>query len=540
MHNNFKMSPQTYLNKIKLPEILSPAGSIDSFKAAIQAGADAVYTGLPKYNARISADNFTFETLAECISYAHIRGVKVYITLNTLVSDSEIDDAVTMALEADRLGVDAFIIQDIGVAQKLVGKIKAQLHASTQMTVYNNDGLKVLHDMGFTRAVLARELSLKEISEICDAHIMETEVFCHGALCISYSGQCMMSRFLTGRSGNRGTCSQPCRLNYKLNVPDSFDNSDKKNNKFYNASQIFSPRMSPADLCSLTYLEELIKTGVDSLKIEGRLKSPEYTAIVTEKYKNAVISIGNGTSAHAEIFTEKDIEELSVIFSRGGFTSGHQLSKMTLDSITANKPGHQGLLAGKLLSPIQKVKGPVSIYKAEVSLFTDCLSQGDGITFEGAGDFGGVVNVITQKGNKKELTIAGKPPVFREGLKFYKNYDADLMKKYSKYYAPNTELRKVSVSAEIYLFSGKNCILTLSDCDGNKVTAESNLLCDFSEKGIAADDITKKLSELGGTPYKMVSVNVLTDGKSFVPFSVIKELRRKAVQSLSDIRKERR
>lgn len=515
----------------KIPEILSPAGGVNSFKAAVQAGADAIYTGLPKYNARISADNFTFETLAECISYAHIRGVKVYITLNTLVSDSEIDEAVQMAFEADRLGADAFIVQDLGIAKRLYGKIKGQLHASTQLTVYNIDGLRFLKQLGFTRAVLARELSIKEIKEICDANIMETEVFCHGALCISYSGQCMMSRFLTGRSGNRGTCSQPCRLNYSLNGPDSSKNETRKDLRF-------SPRMSPADLCSLSYISRLIETGVDSLKIEGRLKSPEYTAIVTEKYKNAVVSAINNAESH-KTDIDKDIEALAVIFSRGGFTSGHQLGKMTLGSITENKPGHQGILAGKLLAPTQKVKGPISIFKADVSLFIDNLSQGDGITFEGS-DCGGVVNVITTKGNKTELTIAGKPPIFTNGLCFYKNYDAALMKHYSKYYSDNAELRKVPITGELSVFCGKKCSLSLFDNERTSVTLESDIDCNFSDKGISEEKVKEKLSELGGTPYIMTDIKIMTDGNSFVPFSAIKELRRKAVTMLSEIRKERR
>lgn len=522
----------------KIPEILSPAGGVNSFKAAVQAGADAIYTGLPKYNARISADNFTFETLAECISYAHIRGVKVYITLNTLVSDSEIDEAVQMAFEADRLGADAFIVQDLGIAKRLYGNIKAELHASTQLTAYSIDGLKFLKQLGFTRAVLARELSIEEIKEICDADIMETEVFCHGALCISYSGQCMMSRFLTGRSGNRGTCSQPCRLNYNLNSPATSKNNNSKDLRF-------APRMSPADLCSLSYISSLIATGVDSLKIEGRLKSPEYTAIVTEKYKNAVnasitkAETSNGTDSKTAYDIDKDIEELAVVFSRGGFTSGHQLGKMTLDSITENKPGHQGILAGKLLAPTQKVKGPISIFKADVSLFIDNLSQGDGITFEGS-DCGGVVNVITTKGNKTELTIAGKPPIFTNGLCFYKNYDAALMKHYSKYYSDNAELRKVPITGELSVFCGKKCSLSLFDNERTRVTLESDIDCDFSDKGISEEKLKGKLSELGGTPYIMTDIKIITDGNGFVPFSAIKELRRKAVTMLSEARKERR
>ena len=515
-------------NSIKnKPEILSPAGNSEAMRAAIQAGADAVYMGMSKFNARASANNFSFEELSEAVSYAHIYGTKLYIALNTLVNNAEFDQAVQMALEADRLGVDAFIIQDIGLLKKLKGKTTAKLHASTQMTVYSIDGLKELADMGVTRAVLARELSIKEIEKICLSGIMETEVFCHGALCISYSGQCMMSRFLTGRSGNRGTCSQPCRLNYRLNSPGVTD-TDSNSSRGQN---LFLPRLSPADLCSLPYLKELCEAGIDSLKIEGRLKSPEYAAIVTEKYRNAL--------DNNFVYSEQDADDLTVIFSRGGFTSGHQLGKMSPSGITPNKPGHTGLPAGKLLMPPKKVNGPVSIYKATVNLDKNCIKQGDGITFEDKNSAGGIVNIITQNGSNTILTIAGEMPEYSKGLRFYKNYDAELMKKYSKYYAENASIRKVDITAEIDIFREKPCVLRLYDNIGNSVTEESGILCEYSDKEISKDAVAKKVSELGGTPFKAADIIVNTDKNSFIPFSVIKELRRNGVAKLYELRKER-
>ncbi len=502
----------------KRPELLSPAGSMDSFRAAIQAGADAVYTGLSKFSARASANNFSLDELSEAVTYAHLYGTKIYITLNTLVNDKELKESSELALAADRLGVDGFIIQDIGLAKLLSGKTNAALHASTQMTVYNADGLKMLKDLGFSRAVLARELSINEIASICKQDIMETEVFCHGALCISYSGQCMMSRFLTERSGNHGTCSQPCRLNYMLISPNE------------NPSAIqMQPRLSPADLCSLPYLKELCSTGVTSLKIEGRLKSPEYTALVTEKYRKALDS-------NDFCYTQNDMDDLTVIFSRGGFTSGHQLYKMTSDSITQNKPGHRGLLVGSLAMPPKKLNGPVSLYKVTIKLDKNCLNVGDGITFDDKASSGGVINVITQKDEFIELTVAGDMPQFVKNLKLYKNYDNSLMKKFSKYYDPNAEIRKVKVSAVLSVFKGKPCVLSFTDMDGNIATAQSDTMCEHSENGIQKESVAKKINELGGTPFETYSIDIQTDGNSFAAFKVIKELRRRAAAQLATLR----
>ena len=261
-------------NKI---ELLSPAGSIESFKAACQNGADAVYMGVDKYNARAMAVNFGINEYIECIEYAHIRGIKVYLTLNTLMYDDEIKEALDIVLKLYSKGLDAVIIQDIGLGM-LIHKLipKLPLHASTQMSVYSLDQVKYLEGIGFKRVVLARELSVDEIEYICKNTNLEIEVFIHGALCVSVSGQCLLSSTIGNRSANRGRCAQPCRMKYSL--------YNSKGKELISNSYILSKK----DIFGLEYVNKLKEIGVTSLKIEGRNKNPEYVAGVTKNYRNAI------------------------------------------------------------------------------------------------------------------------------------------------------------------------------------------------------------------------------------------------------------
>ena len=259
--------------KTMIPELLSPVGGRAQLEAAINNGADAVYMGGSLFNARINAENFTEETLAEAIDYAHESGVKVYITFNTLIKDSELARAFQYACRLYEMGADALILQDMGLV-RLVHKYLPDfpIHLSTQGTVYNVQALDLVKQLGFSRVVPARELSLEEIRKFagrCHELEMDTEVFVHGALCMCYSGQCQMSRAFGGggRSGNRGLCAQPCRLLY----------TDDKGRKGY--------FLSPKDLCTLELMPQLIDAGVDSFKIEGRLKSAEYVAVTTSVYR---------------------------------------------------------------------------------------------------------------------------------------------------------------------------------------------------------------------------------------------------------------
>ena len=241
-------------------ELLAPAGSYDSFIAAVENGANAIYLGGKLFNARANASNFDIDELRKIIEYAHLRGVKIHITMNTLLDDSEIPDALSFAYDIYSLGVDAVIVQDLGLAKVLHESIPdLVLHASTQLSAHNLECVEELSKLGFSRVVLARELTFDEIKYICDNTTTEIEIFSHGALCVCYSGQCLMSSMIGDRSGNRGKCAQPCRLPYSL-----LKNDDEIAKGYL---------LSPKDLCSLELLKEL--PNVVSLKIEGRMKSPE-------------------------------------------------------------------------------------------------------------------------------------------------------------------------------------------------------------------------------------------------------------------------
>ena len=263
-------------------ELLAPAGSMESLHAAVTAGADAVYLGASQFNARNSADNFTLESLKVACDYAHLRGVKVYLTLNTVVLPSELPDALELARQAFRAGVDAFIVQDVGIAAEISRTLpEARLHISTQMNIHDKDGLRAVAALGAKRVTLARELSLEEIAELAKLANelgIELEAFGHGALCICYSGQCFMSSLIGGRSANRGRCAQACRLPYTLH------NRALRKNLPAPGEHLLSPK----DLCTVELLPELIKAGVSSLKIEGRMKSPDYVKNVVGVYRSVL------------------------------------------------------------------------------------------------------------------------------------------------------------------------------------------------------------------------------------------------------------
>lgn len=289
-------------------ELLSPAGSWDALVAAVQSGADAVYLGGTQFSARAGAENFDLEHMAEAVRYCHIRGVKVFVTLNTLLKQKELhEEAVSYALSLYEIGVDALIVQDLGLASLLrLAVPDFPLHASTQMTVHSLAGAQALAKYGFRRIVLARELTFAQIREIKEKVAAEFEIFVHGAICQSYSGQCLFSSFLGGRSGNRGRCAQPCRLPYMLQ-----DGAEQAVKKGY--------LLSPKDMCLLPHLQEIQQAGIDSLKIEGRLKRPEYVATVTGIYRKYLDS--------GKKPAPQDIQALLDAFNRSGFTDGYYIGK---------------------------------------------------------------------------------------------------------------------------------------------------------------------------------------------------------------------
>ncbi len=278
-------------------ELLAPAGSPEAVRAAVFGGADAVYLGYGDFNARRNAKNFSQEEFGAAVSYCHLHGVKVYLTLNTLLTDRELPAAAEAAATASELGADAVLVQDMGVVRMLrQAAPDLPVHASTQMTVHNLDGVKKCADLGMTRAVLARELSRADIGYICARSPIEIETFVHGALCMCWSGQCYLSSVIGGRSGNRGLCAQPCRLAYGWG-----DRAD-------------GHPLSLRDMSLARHLQELNELGVACAKIEGRMKRPEYVYIVTDVYARALRE-GRDPDEH-------DLARLEAAFSRQGFTDG--------------------------------------------------------------------------------------------------------------------------------------------------------------------------------------------------------------------------
>ena len=364
-------------------ELLSPAGGLRELKAAVVSGADAVYIGATAFSARAGAGNFTEEEMREAVAFAHTYGVKVHCAINTLIKETELSEAVSTAVLAAKCGVDALIIQDIGLA----GHIKkvlpdTELHASTQMTVTSLEGVRYLEKMGFSRVVLARELSLDEIEYIAKNAKAEIEVFVHGAICVCYSGQCLMSSILGGRSGNRGRCAQPCRLPYELT----------EGEKICGNGYILSPK----DMALIKHLDKLNKAGVASLKIEGRLKSAEYVSAVVGVYRKYLDSNSP--------VTDSDMTELKNAFSRSGFTDGYLTGKLGKEMMSHKNPANNSgstFTAEARLRAEGKHTGkiPADIYASlnygDVFRVTVCLENGICATAEG--------NVVAERAINRPL-----------------------------------------------------------------------------------------------------------------------------------------
>ncbi len=296
---------------MKYIELLSPVGDFECLKAAVQNGANAVYLGSSNFSARASATNFNLEELEKAINYATLRNVDVHLALNTLIKNNEFNSALELAKKAYELGVSAIIVQDIGLATYIHKCLPdLPIHASTQMSIHNLEGVLQAKKIGFSRVVLSRELNLNEIEFIRNNTDVELEVFIHGALCISYSGQCLLSSMIGGRSGNRGKCAQACRLPYEL-VKYSSNNTSTIDKGFL---------LSPRDLCGLEFIPNLINYGITSLKIEGRMKTPEYVATVTRIYRKYINMALNNEKYDID---DIDIKDLQQVFNRGGFSKGH-------------------------------------------------------------------------------------------------------------------------------------------------------------------------------------------------------------------------
>lgn len=345
-------------------ELLAPGGSAAGIRAAVNAGADAVYAGGRLFGARAYADNPDEEGMADCIDYCHLHGAKFYLTVNTLLKEEELEkDLYDYLLPIYERGADAVLVQDLGVFRYLKTHFPdLPIHASTQMTVTGPDGVRLLHRMGAERVVLSRELSLEEIREIRRQTDAELETFVHGALCFCYSGQCLMSSMLGGRSGNRGRCAQPCRLPWRFDGPDGGNGE--------------ACLLSLKDICTLDILPDLIDAGISSLKIEGRMKRPEYAAGVTSVYRK-YIDLYDKAGRKGYAVDPQDRRILLDLFNRGGFSEGYYGEKNGPDMMAADRPDHCGTRAGE----VRSVSGRRITVKASEDLYEGDLLQTGRIQF---------------------------------------------------------------------------------------------------------------------------------------------------------------
>lgn len=508
---------------MRIPELLAPVGSVEHLKIAINAGASSVYLSGKNYGARKFAENFTLNEIHEAVKLAHLHNVRVYVTVNTLIKESEIESVLNYLNELYAIGVDAVLIQDLGLIDLINTHIpKLKIHASTQLTCENQKKIDYLESKNVKRVVLPREMRKEEIENLKTN--MELEIFAHGALCYSYSGQCLMSSFKGGRSGNRGTCAQPCRQLYKL---------DNKKDYF----------LSPRDLCLYDELKEIAELNIKCIKIEGRMRSKEYLAVVVSEYRKALNKLKSNKSSKTE--------NLSLVFNRG-FTKG-QFKNTYQKSL---RPGHLGLKIGKV---IKTKKSQIAI-KIDDNI-QNIPEKGDGLLFiKGKNDYGMEISqnpLITSLNhfnkNKikeiKDLSRKNKVLIIKK-VRQNKRNDFDLTDSHV-YLTKRNSLAKAVKEIEnkgssfiksklILTFSLKNKYphlkgrLTLAN--HKEVSFEVTGTVKFEtplKRNVSQETIKKQLSKLDNHPYQITQINMNYDGSLFIPIKEINKIRRELFEGLA-------
>lgn len=510
------------LNHKKI-ELLAPAGGMEQVKAAVENGADAIYIGGRKFNARMNASNFTIEEMEEALRYAKSRDVKIFVAINILMKDEELMEAVDYIAQLYEIGIDAVILQDLGLAA-LVRKYvpDMEMHFSTQGSIYNRSGVKNALKLGFKRVVLAREMSLAEIKETTD--LCDIEVFIHGAMCMCYSGQCQMSRMMGGRSGNRGSCAQPCRLPYE---------DDKGNKSFI---------LSPKDMCTIDNIGELIDAGVMSLKIEGRMKSPEYVATVVAIYRKYIdLYYKNGTYQ----VSQQDRQELAQIYNRGGFTSGYLNGNPGQKLLSGNLSKHQGIFAGTVVKNRDHDLVEVQLEPGIT------IENGDAIEIRSQELMGNMVTYVQAiQGNKqhkekqiKEHTVNNKATgrviigdikgVPRPGDKVYKTRSKDLMdraRENSKEYT-----RKKDIGAVFTGIEGEYPVLCLYT-EEREVNITGTVKVEKAlKRPLEHSRIEEQLKKTGNTPFNITYICCTFSEDCTMPIKEINQMRRQAIEELTEV-----
>ena len=504
-------------------DLLSPVGDFDCLKAAVQNGANSVYFGANLFSARAFASNFDLDELKNAIQYARIRGVKTNLTLNTLIKNDEFEDAFNLAKKAYEFGIDAIIVQDLGLAKMLIKSFPdLAIHASTQMSVHNLQGVLELQELGFKRVVLSRELSIGEIEYICRNSNVEIECFIHGALCISYSGQCLFSSMIGGRSGNRGKCAQPCRLPYKL----------LENNSVIDSGYLLSTR----DICGLDFIPDMINAGVTCLKIEGRMKKPEYVATVTRIYRKY---IDLAESSEPYVVDDADRKILMQAFNRGSFSCGHLSNEPNKKLVFKDKSDNMGLFLGKV-EKYNSNKGYITVKLNEP------IEVGDTVALERESGTYNVSEVMVSNKNIKgtkvgqTVTIGRMKGNIKLGDKIFK------MSSKSQNSIANDSLRfenrKVALNCEVTVKENQPLeinITSANDLDIYKnlnITSTLDVLpVEAKNRPISKDDIIAQINKTNSTPFNFANINVNLDDNLFLPkVSSLNELRRTALENVEN------
>lgn len=504
-------------------ELLAPAGNMECLHAAVKAGADAVYLGAGHFNARRGADNFSLENLAEACDYAHLRGVKIYLTLNTVVLPSELPDALELARQAYRCGVDAFIVQDIGISIELSRIMPdVEVHVSTQMNIHDEDGLRAAAALGATRVTLARELSLAEIArlhELAEELVVELESFAHGALCICYSGQCFMSSLVGGRSANRGRCAQACRLPYELHNRALRKTLDAPGEHL----------LSPKDLCTANLIPELLHAGVASLKIEGRMKSPEYVQAVVGVYRAVIdrveaaidrdgIDSVVASDAPELRASEEEMNVLSEAFSRG-FTTAYLKGKRGNEIMSYGRPNNRGVFVGR----VAKVREGLVFIDPETELHV-----GDLIEFwTNRGHF---VHTIGEfKTDRAGRVFFPVERAVGKGDRVFRVRNAEAA------FVDDDKLPSVAVCARAELRIGQPALLTFTVAAGDaSVTVEGPEVEAARTKAITEEEVREHIDRMGTTPFYLSSLEIDLDEGVGMGFSMLHKLRARAAEELQE------
>ncbi|BAW96352.1 peptidase, U32 family [[Synechococcus] sp. NIES-970] len=525
------MSVKPIATVVKTPELLAPAGNWDCAIAAVENGADAIYFGLDQFNARMRSQNFTEADLPELMAYLHRRGMKGYVTLNTLIFTAELAAVERYLRSIIAAGVDAAIVQDVGLC-RLIRQLSPDfpIHGSTQMTVTSAAGVEFAQNLGCNLVVLARECSIKEIEkiqqELGQQNIaMPLEVFVHGALCVAYSGQCLTSESLGGRSANRGECAQACRMPYEMIVDGKpFDLGDRRY------------LLSPQDLAGLKVLPDLIKSGVVSLKIEGRLKQPEYVASVTQVYRQAIDRAIAGVEHQV---SEREKYQLEMAFSRGLHTGW-------LDGIDNQSLVHArfGKKRGVYLGEIKQVRDGRD--KQVLLRLEAPLKAGDGVVFDygkpAEREEGGRVYAVETHG-KDTLVTFGRRDVdlrrVRVGDRLWKTNDPELDKKLRQTFTSEKIQFQRPITIEIHGEIGSNLVAIARDEQGHIVQVQSELLLEKAiHKPLTTERLTEQLGRLGNTPFKLGQLENYLQGDGILPVSELNRIRREIVNQLETLRSQ--